>query len=146
VKAEIKALANPNVIAAGGTAGQAPMAWSGGLGWIADFPDPSDFYGPILACGSAVPGGWNWSWYCNKDMEPRAQAADAMPVPAKAAERADVWAKIFTDIQTHDAPWIPVFNERRVVAKSKRMGGPDEVYIDPTRVIDYDGIYVKPQG
>jgi len=61
VKAEIKAVANPNVIAAGGTQGQAPMVWSGGLGWIADFPDPSDFYGPILGCGSAVAGGWNWS-------------------------------------------------------------------------------------
>jgi ABC-type transport system substrate-binding protein len=143
VKAEIKALANPNVIAAGGTAGQAPMVWSGGLGWIADFPDPSDFYGPILGCGSAVQGGWNWSWFCNKAFEARAQAADAMPVPAQAAARYATWAKIFTDIQENDAPWIPVFNERRVLAKSKRMGGPDEVYLDPTRVIDYEAIYVN---
>ena len=143
VKAEIKAVANPNVIAAGGTQGQAPMVWSGGLGWIADFPDPSDFYGPILGCGSAVAGGWNWSWYCNKDIDARGQAADAMPVPAKAEERNKVWAQIFTDIQTNDAPWIPVFNERRVVAKSKRMGGPDEIYIDPTRVIDYEAVYVN---
>ncbi|MBB3456899.1 ABC-type transport system substrate-binding protein [Rhizobium sp. BK313] len=143
VKVELKALANPNVIAAGGTKGEAPMVWSGGLGWIADFPDPSDFYGPILSCGSAVAGGWNWSWYCNQAMEPRAQAADAMPVPAKAAERAETWKKIFTEIQEKDAPWIPVFNERRVVAKSKRMGGPDEIYIDPTRVIDYEAVYIK---
>ena len=143
IKAELKALANPNVIAAGGTQGQAPMVWSGGLGWIADFPDPSDFYGPILSCGSAVAGGWNWSWYCNKDMEPRAQAADALPLPAKATERNAEWGKIFTEIQEKDAPWIPVFNERRVVAKSKRMGGEDQIYIDPTRVIDYDAIFVK---
>lgn len=143
VKAEIKAVANPNVIAAGGTQGQAPMVWSGGLGWIADFPDPSDFYGPILGCGSAVAGGWNWSWYCNRDIDARGQAADAMPVPAKAEERNKAWAQIFTDIQTNEAPWIPVFNERRVVAKSKRMGGPDEIYIDPTRVIDYEAIYVN---
>ncbi|TIT08299.1 MAG: ABC transporter substrate-binding protein, partial [Mesorhizobium sp.] len=141
--AEIKAVANPNVIAAGGTQGQAPMVWSGGLGWIADFPDPSDFYGPILGCGSAVAGGWNWSWYCNKDIDARGQAADAMPVPAKAEERNKAWAQIFTDIQTNDAPWIPVFNERRVVAKAKRMGGPDEIYIDPTRVINYEAIYVN---
>jgi ABC-type transport system substrate-binding protein len=141
--AAIKALANPNVIAAGGTAGQAPMVWSGGLGWIADFPDPSDFYGPILACGSAVQGGWNWSWFCNKAFEARAQAADAMPVPAQAEARYATWAKIFTDIQENDAPWIPVFNERRVLAKSKRMGGSDEVYLDPTRVIDYEAIYVN---
>ncbi len=143
VKVELKALANPNVIAAGGTKGQAPLVWSGGLGWIADFPDPSDFYGPILSCASAAPGGWNWSWYCNKDIEPLAKAADAMPLPAKADERNAAWAKIFTEIQSKDAPWIPVFNERRVVAKAKRMGGPDEVYIDPTRVINYEAVFVK---
>ena len=59
-------------------------------------------------------------------------------------ERTETWSKIFTEIQEKDAPWIPVFNERRVVAKSKRMGGPDEIYIDPTRVIDYEAIFVKP--
>ena len=32
---------------------------------------------------------------------------------------------------------------RRVVAKSLRMGGADNVYIDPTRVINYDAIYVN---
>ena len=43
-----------------------------------------------------------------------------------------------------DAPWILVFNERRVVAKSKRMGGAPNIYVDPTRVINYDAIFVKP--
>jgi peptide/nickel transport system substrate-binding protein/oligopeptide transport system substrate-binding protein len=42
-----------------------------------------------------------------------------------------------------DAPWIPIFNERRVIAKSKRMGGPGNIYIDPARVINYDAISVK---
>jgi ABC-type transport system substrate-binding protein len=51
IKAEIKALAQPEVIAAGGNKDQAALTWSGGMGWIADFPDPSDFYGPILGCG-----------------------------------------------------------------------------------------------
>lgn len=142
VKAEIKALANANVIAAGGTEGEAPMIWSGGMAWIADFPDPSNFYGPILGCAGATQGGWNWSWYCNKDIDARAIAADSMSDPAKKDERAKAWGSIFTDIMA-DAPWIPIFNERRVVAKSKRMGGPGEIYIDPTRVINYDAIYVK---
>ncbi|TBF67971.1 ABC transporter substrate-binding protein (plasmid) [Rhizobium leguminosarum] len=142
VKAEVRALAQANVIAAGGTEGEAPMIWSGGMAWIADFPDPSNFYGPILGCSGAVPGGWNWSWYCNADLDKRAVAADSMSDPAKAAERTAAWGKIFTDIMT-DAPWIPVINERRVVAKSLRMGGADNIYIDPTRVINYDAIYVK---
>ncbi|MGO7180796.1 ABC transporter substrate-binding protein [Rhizobium brockwellii] len=142
VKAEVRALAQANVIAAGGTEGEAPMIWSGGMAWIADFPDPSNFYGPILGCAGAVPGGWNWSWYCNADLDKRAVAADSMSDPAKAAERTAAWGKIFTDIMA-DAPWVPVINERRVVAKSLRMGGADKIYIDPTRVINYDAIYVK---
>jgi ABC-type transport system substrate-binding protein len=141
VKVEIKALAQPEVIAAGGNKEQSALTWSGGMGWIADFPDPSDFYGPILGCGGATTGGWNWSWYCDKSFEERATKADAMSDPKLKDERAKVWAKIFTDIQVQAAPWVPVFNERRIVAKSKRMGGPDNIYIDPTRVIDYEAIY-----
>lgn len=143
VKAEIKALAQSNVIAAGGTEGEAPMIWSGGMAWIADFPDPSNFYGPILGCAGAVQGGWNWSWYCNEDLQKRAVAADSMSDPSKSAERVEAWKKIFVDVMT-EAPWIPVFNERRVVAKSKRMGGEPNIYVDPTRVINYDAIFVKP--
>lgn len=142
VKAEVRALAQGNVIAAGGTEGEAPMIWSGGMAWIADFPDPSNFYGPILGCGGAVQGGWNWSWYCNEALDKRAIEADSMSDPAKVAERQAAWGKIFTDIMA-DAPWVPVINERRVVAKSARMGGPDNIYIDPTRVINYDAIFVK---
>jgi peptide/nickel transport system substrate-binding protein/oligopeptide transport system substrate-binding protein len=142
VKAGIRALAQANVIAAGGTEGEAPMIWSGGMAWIADFPDPSNFYGPILGCSGAVAGGWNWSWYCNADLDKRAIAADSMSDPAKSAERTAAWGKVFTDIMA-DAPWVPVINERRVVAKSLRMGGADNIYIDPTRVINYDAIYVN---
>ncbi|MDR3496904.1 MAG: ABC transporter substrate-binding protein, partial [Ancalomicrobiaceae bacterium] len=143
IKAEVRAQDQANVIAIGGTKEKAPLIWSGGMGWIDDFPDPSDFYGPILGCGSAVQGGWNWSWFCNKDIDDRAAKADAMSDPARKVERAALWKQIFTDIQTDYAPWVPVFNERRVIARSKRMGGPDEVYIDPTHVINFEAIYVK---
>jgi ABC-type transport system substrate-binding protein len=142
IKAELRSLAQANVIAAGGTEGEAPMIWSGGMAWIADFPDPSNFYGPILGCAGAVQGGWNWSWYCNPDIDKRAVAADSMSDPSKTAERTAAWSKIFTDIMA-DAPWVPVTNERRVVAKSPRMAGDDNIYIDPTRVINYDAIWVK---
>ncbi|HEV7319757.1 MAG TPA: ABC transporter substrate-binding protein [Ensifer sp.] len=142
IKAEVRALAQANVIAAGGTEGEAPMIWSGGMAWIADFPDPSNFYGPILGCSGAVQGGWNWSWYCNEALDKRAVEADSMSDPAKAVERQAAWGKIFTDIMA-DAPWVPVTNERRVVAKSPRMGGDGDIYVDPTRVINYDAIFVK---
>ena len=143
IKADIKALAQAQVISAGSTKGQAALIWSGGMGWIDDFPDPSDFYGPILSCGSATQGGWNWTWMCDKSFDDRAAKADAMSAPDQKQARYDTWKQIFTDVQTQQAPWVPVFNERRVVAKSKRMGGGDELYIDPTEIIDYPFIWVK---
>jgi ABC-type transport system substrate-binding protein len=129
------------VIEAGGN-GSAPMIWSGGMAWIADFPDPSNFYGPILGCGGAVQGGWNWSWYCNEEIDKRAAEADAIVDPAKMAEREAAWRSIFTDIMA-DAPWAPVFNEQRFTMHSPRMGGDPVLYVDPVHIpIQYDHIYL----
>ncbi|MBX9630393.1 MAG: ABC transporter substrate-binding protein, partial [Burkholderiales bacterium] len=122
IKVKLKNLAQANVIAAGGKPKTAPMVWSGGMAWIADFPDPSNFYGPILGCAGATNGGWNWSWYCNKELDERAAKADSMSDPAKAGERAQLWKTIFTDIMK-DAPWVPIFNEQRFTIRSKRVGG-----------------------
>ena len=142
IKVSLKNLAQANVIAAGGKPKTAPMIWSGGMAWIADFPDPSNFYGPILGCAGATAGGWNWSWYCNKDMDKRAEAADAMSDPAKSGERVALWKGIFTDIMK-DAPWVPVFNEQRFSMRSKRLGGADALFVDPVRIpINYDNVYI----
>lgn len=143
IKAEIKSLAQANVIAAGGEKDQAPMIWSGGMAWIADFPDPSNFYGPILGCGGAVPGGWNWSWYCNAEIDERAIAADAMADPSQAEARIEEWKKIFTEIQD-EAPWVPVFNEQRFTIRSKRLAGPEGIFVDPVHIpVHYDHVYIS---
>ncbi|RWR50251.1 ABC transporter substrate-binding protein [Sinirhodobacter ferrireducens] len=142
VKAEIKALAQANVIEAGGTPKTAPMIWSGGMAWIADFPDPSNFYGPILGCAGAVEGGWNWSWYCNKDLDAEAAKADSIVDPAKQGERLALWSDVYMKIM-QDAPWVPVFNENRYTMKSARMGGSDDLYVDPVSIpVNYDYVYV----
>jgi ABC-type transport system substrate-binding protein len=143
IKAEIKSLAQANVIAAGGDEAQSTMIWSGGMAWIADYPDPSDFYGPILGCGGAVPGGWNWSWYCNPDLEKQAAAADAMADPAQAKERDAKWQGIFEAIMK-DAPWAPVFNQQQYTLRSARIGGDDSLFVDPVHIpINFDNVYAK---
>ena len=143
IRAELKTLAQANVIAAGGDEKEAPMIWSGGMAWIADFPDPSDFYGPILGCAGAVPGGWNWSWYCNQELDKKATAADAITDPAKTAERLEAWRGIFTQIMD-DAPWAPVFNELRFTMKADRIGGPDAWFVDPVHIpVNYDVVFAK---
>jgi oligopeptide transport system substrate-binding protein len=141
IKANIKALDQGNVIAAGGKKDGAPMIWSGGMAWIADFPDPSNFYTVILGCGGAVEGGWNWAWYCNKDLDARAEEANAMTNPADADKRAAAWGKIFTDLMA-DAPWAPVFNEKAYVIHSARIAGPEGVFADPIHIpVNYDAVY-----
>lgn len=143
ITVEIKALAQANVIAAGGEADQAPMIWSGGMAWIADFPDPSNFYAPILGCAGAVKGGWNWSWYCNEDLDEKAAKADSMVKASEESDRIALWSSIYTDIMK-DAPWVPVFNEQRFTIRSDRMGGDNSIYVDPVHVpVNYDYVWVK---
>lgn len=141
ITAAIKSLAQSNVIAAGGEEDQAPMIWSGGMAWIADFPDPSNFYGPILGCGGAVPGGWNWAWYCNEELDAQATEADSMADPAQAEARIEMWRDIFLGVM-EDAPWVPIFNEQRYTLRSPVLGGPDEIFVDPVHIpVHYDYVY-----
>ena len=142
IKANIQNLAQANVIEAGG-AGTAPMIWSGGMGWIADFPDPSNFYGPILGCAGAAPGGWNWSKFCDESLDAKAVAADSMFDPAKAGDRLKAWSDVYMGVM-EQAPWVPIFNEERYVMKSERMGGEDALYVDPVSIpFNYDYLWVK---
>ncbi|KAE9627183.1 ABC transporter substrate-binding protein [Parasedimentitalea maritima] len=143
VSVSIKSLAQASVIAVGGEADQAPMIWSGGMAWIADFPDASNFYGPILGCSGAVQGGWNWSWYCNEELDAMATKADSVTDPAKADERLQMWSDVYMAVM-EDAPWVPVFNEQRYTMKSERMGGADALYVDPVSIpVNYDYVYVN---
>jgi oligopeptide transport system substrate-binding protein len=142
IKAEIRSLAQAEVIAAGG-AGKAPMIWSGGMAWIADFPDPANFYYGILGCVGAVDGGWNWSRYCNKDLDARAGKADAMVKDDQSAARMGAWKAIFDDV-LKDAPWAPIFNEKRFTYHSARLGGDPALFTDPIHIpVNYDYIFAK---
>jgi hypothetical protein len=71
------------------------MIWSGGMAWIADFPDPSNFYGPILGCAGAGEGGWNWSKYCNEDLDAKAARPTASPTRPSAADRLKMWSDVY---------------------------------------------------
>lgn len=143
ITANIRSLAQANVIAAGGVQDEAPMIWSGGMAWIADFPDPSNFWGPILGCDGAVPGGWNWAWYCNEELDALGARADAMVGEDQQEERAALWGKVFTDAMD-EAPWVPIFNEQRFTVRSERMAGDEALYVDPVHIpVNYDYIWVK---
>ena len=91
----------------------------------------------------AIEGGYNWSFYCNKDIDARAAAADAITDPAKAQERLDTWKGIYADIMK-DAPWVPLVNARRYALKSERIDGDPSYFTDIiTQPFPYDAVWVK---
>lgn len=143
IDVELRTLAQSTVIAAGGEPDGAPMIWSGGMAWIADYPDPSNFYWPILGCAGAVPGGWNWFWYCNEELEARAAEADAMVQPEEEEERLALWRDIYRRIM-EDAPWVPIFNESRYTMHAEHLDGPEGIFIDPIHIpVNYENVYFR---
>ena len=118
------------------------MLWSGGMAWIADFPEPSGFYGPSLGCVGTGPGGWNWSKYCNKELDAEAIKADSMVDPAQAAKRIELWKSVFIRAMD-DAPWIPIFNEKRIAMKSSRLGGENGIIFPVEIPVNFDRIFIK---
>lgn len=95
----------------------APLVY---IGWFQDFPDPSDFYDPILSCATAVEGGSNTSWYCNEAND--ALAAEARREPDE-QKRIQMYRQLQAQVMA-DVPWVPTFFPEFVFLISKRVQGP----------------------
>ena len=135
IKLTINALAAPNVIDDAGN-GKTPLVWSGGLAWTQDYPDPDDFYAPILGCGSNVPGGWNWSRYCNETVD--AKAAELLAVTDRDA-RMNGYKELFKALMD-DAVWVPVINGNYTVAHSENLHG-QPTLTHPEHLFSYETMW-----
>jgi ABC-type transport system substrate-binding protein len=141
IKVELRGLDLSAFVGIAGKPNGAPMTLTE---WYADFPDPSNFYTPILGCGSAVEGGYNWSFYCNKDLDARARAADAITDPARAQERLDAWGKLMAEIMDKDAAWVPLFNPNRYSLRSEKLQGETILFQDIiSQPFAFDAVWVK---
>jgi ABC-type transport system substrate-binding protein len=141
IKAELRGLDLSAFVGVGGKPDGTPMTLTE---WYADFPDPSNFYSAILGCGGAVEGGYNWSWYCNKDIDGRAKQADAIAAPNRAGERIDAWRQIMADIMDNDAAWVPLFNPNRYSLRSTRLQGDVSMFSDIiSQPFPFDAVWVE---
>ena len=137
IKLTINSLAAPNVIDDAGN-GKPPLTWSGGLAWIQDYPDPDDFYGPILGCGSNTPGGWNWSRYCNQTLDD--QSKQLLTMTDRTARLA-AYAPFFKSLMD-DAPWVPVFNGEYDIAHSEKLHG-QPTLTHPEHLFTYETMWMS---
>jgi len=103
IKAQLKVLPGPQWQAIVQAKGKAPISWTA---WYQDFPDPNDWYEPILSCASAVPGTFNLSFYCN----PKVDAyAHKLKIMTDHVARLRLYAGL-DKMMMQDAPVAPVFN------------------------------------
>ncbi|MEK6575582.1 MAG: ABC transporter substrate-binding protein, partial [Chloroflexota bacterium] len=131
----INSLAAPNVIDDAGN-GRTPLTWSGGLAWTQDYPDPDDFYSPILGCDSNVPGGWNWSRYCNETVH--AKSKDLLANTDRNARLAG-YKDLFKALMD-DAVWVPVINGQYTVAHSEKLHG-QPTLTHPEHLFSYETMW-----
>ncbi len=137
IKLTINTLAAPNVIDDAGN-GKTPLTWSGGLGWIQDYPDPDDFYGPILGCGSNTPGGWNWSRYCNQTLDN--QSKQLLSITDR-TQRLSSYAPFFQQLM-NAALWVPVYNGEYDIAHSEKLHG-QPTLTHPEHLFYYEKMWIE---
>ncbi len=138
IKLTINTLAAPNVIDDAGN-GRTPLVWSGGLAWTQDYPDPDDFYSPILGCDSNVPGGWNWSRYCNETVH--AQSKELLAMTDRNV-RLEAYKSLFKALMD-DAVWVPVINGQYTVAHSEKLHG-QPTLTHPEHLFSYETMWMSP--
>jgi ABC-type transport system substrate-binding protein len=113
---------------------KAPMGY---VGWFQDYPDPSDFFDPLLSCQSAVQGGANASLYCDK-------AVDTLAATARAGTDQATRLQQYQQIQTtimEAAPWVPLRHQVWFTLTSSHVAS---FALHPVWLYDLRNVSVKP--
>ena len=136
VKVRIVPLASATIINTASTPNKAPMVWSGALAWTEDFPDPSDFYSSILSCSSAVAGGWNWPFLCNKTLD---KQADRLLGMTNRSARLAGYKSLFRQVMAQ-AVWIPIDNDVRYILHTPQVHGQAHDFVHYVHTFFYERI------
>ncbi|CAB4807143.1 unannotated protein [freshwater metagenome] len=84
--------------------------------WIADYPDGSDFFQALLGCASAIPGGQNYPFYCNKKFDNLVN--DGLAQPSKVQSFYESAAKLMQK----DNPVVPLYFGKNTTVYGKNVG------------------------
>jgi ABC-type transport system substrate-binding protein len=96
------------------TPGKAPMTLTF---WVADYPDGSDFFNALLSCGADIPGGQDYSFYCNHQVD--SDVNQGLADPANAAADYATAAKAMLA----DNPIVPLYFGTTTEVSGANVGG-----------------------
>jgi oligopeptide transport system substrate-binding protein len=126
IQAGVKTMSNNSYY----TQQSTPMTLTAGsFGWWMDFPDPSDWIGPLFTKASAVPGGMNSSFWWSPELEKMFAAAQKMTDPAARIQK-------FSDMQDYiatQAPYATCYQPIQTTMCTESTGG---FYLHPVYQID----------
>lgn len=103
-------------------AGNPPVFRAGWTHWIADLPDPSEFFAPLFTCASArgqVPFAGNAGGFCAPRID--RMIRDAQALPASDPTTAAAWVRIDRAV-TDSAAWVPFASRRSATVVAPRVG------------------------
>jgi peptide/nickel transport system substrate-binding protein len=116
----------------------AQIAW---FPWFGDFPDPSTFFTPGLACGgkhASTPDPLNYSGMCNSAVSAAvARARRLTGVDSQLADR--LWSQA-DRTATALAPWVCLYTPRVLTISSRRVG---DYQFHPFWIRQLDQLWVR---
>jgi ABC-type transport system substrate-binding protein len=114
ITVDVHAIQQSTFFTLAATPGKAPMTLTF---WVADFPDGSDFFNALVSCASDIPGGQNYSFFCDHAVD--AEVAKGLADPANAA--ADYQAATKTLLAQN--PIVPLYFGTVTTVVGANVGG-----------------------
>jgi len=133
IKAELRTMGNNAFYVQQSTPKTLTM---GSFGWWMDYPDPSDWIGPLFSKASAVPGGMNSSFWWSPELETAFAEAQKMTDPKA---RIEAFSKM-QDIIAADTAYAPLYSRITTTMCSKNVGG---FYLHPVHMLDMGSYWRK---
>jgi oligopeptide transport system substrate-binding protein len=126
IQADLRTMSNNAYYTFQGQPGKSTM---GSFGWWMDYPDPSDWIGPLFSKASAVAGGMNSSFWWSPQLEQMFTEAQAMTDPQTRLAKYDDMQKYILD----QAPYATLYAPIETTMCSKTLGG---FYLHPVYELD----------
>jgi ABC-type transport system substrate-binding protein len=114
IKLKVNPIQESAFFSLAGTPNKAPMTLTF---WVADYPDASDFFNALLSCGAAIPGGQNYSFYCNHKMDSLVDKGEGDPAHAAADYTAAA------KVMLKDNPIVPLYFGSVTEVRGAKVGG-----------------------
>ncbi len=114
IKVQVHAIQESTFFTLAATPNKTPMTLTF---WVADFPDGSDFFNALVSCAADVPGGQNYSFYCNHTVDNFVAKGLANPAAATTDYVAAAKAMLANN------PIVPLYFGTRFAVFGKNVGG-----------------------